>query len=311
MSLYKNYVGIDIGKFEFVISVYGKKVTKSYENTVEGIDKFIKEHKFLQADSLCVLEATGGYEMLLLLHLCDLKIPVHRANTRKVKHFICSYGNAAKTDNLDAKALALYGYERHPGLDLFTQMSEKALALYSLVQRRNDLKQMLVAEKNRLQAPNSKSLKASFEAVIELLNSQLDDINSKIDSIIKNDEILAQKEKALLSIPGIGKKVASEILAILPELGHINRRQAASLAGLAPRARDSGQFKGYRSVAPGRNQIKPMLFLAAMAARNSNSELKEFYESLIARGKKKMVALTALMRKIVVIANARLKEICI
>ena len=311
MSLYKNFVGIDIGKFEFVVSVHGKKVTKPYENTIEGIDKFIKEHKSLLHDSLCVLEAAGGYEMLLLLHLCDLKIPVHRANTRKVKHFICSYGNAAKTDNLDAKALALYGYERHSDLDLFTQMSEKALALYSLVQRRNDLKQILIAEKNRLQAPNAKSLKDSFEAVIGLLNNQLDDINGKIDNIIKNDEILAQKEKILLSIPGIGKKVASEILAILPELGHINRRQAASLAGLAPRARDSGQFKGYRSVAPGRNQIKPMLFLAAMAARNSHSELKEFYENLIARGKKKMVALTALMRKIVVIANARLKEVCI
>ena len=117
--------------------------------------------------------------------------------------------------------------------------------------------------------------------------------------------------KVLKTIPGIGEITAQELLALMPELGSLTRRQAASLAGVAPRANESGKFKGYRSTGRGRESVKPSLFLSAMAARNSKSELKTFYENLMKRGKKKMVAVTALMRKIIVIANARLKEIAI
>ena len=120
---------------------------------------------------------------------------------------------------------------------------------------------------------------------------------------------MKKKRDVLLTVPGIGKIIAHELLVLLPELGTLNRRQVASLVGVAPIARDSGQFKGYRKTGHGRMGIKPSLFLAAMAARRSKTNLKDFYESLIARGKKKMVALTALMRKIIVIANARLKSL--
>lgn len=311
MTLYKHFVGIDMGKSHFTVAVHDSKTTKEFENNAAGIAQFISFYKVLLSDALCILEATGGYELTLLLTLCHKDIAVHRADARKVKNFIRSFGNKAKTDALDAKAMALYGYERKEQLKLYTPSSNKALELYELVQRRNDLKQMLVAEKNRYQAPKANMIKASCEVMIKALTKLIEEMNQAIDKLILEDEILSQKRKILETIPGIGKIVSTELLAMMPELGQMNRRQAACLAGLAPRANESGKFKGYRQVAPGRNEIKPMLFLAAMAARNSNTRLKDFYNHLVANGKKKMVALVALMRKIIVIANAKLKIIAI
>lgn len=308
MELYSKFIGIDIGKFSFVVNCHGQKNTKEFDNTPVGISEFLSQYRARLKKALCVLEATGGYEMYLLLVLCNQKFSVHRAHTRKVKNFIRSYGNEAKTDHLDAKVLALYAAERSDQVELFKPQSEQSLVLYELVQRRRDLTQMLVAEKNRRQAPLAKFVKDSHNRMIAVLNEQLEEINQLIDQVIAKDKILNKRQEVLMTVPGIGKKVSAELLAMMPELGHMTRRQAASLAGVAPRANESGRFKGYRRIAPGRNQVKPMLFLSAMAARNSNSPLKDFYLQLTQRGKSKMVALVALMRKIIVIANARLKE---
>ena len=258
-----------------------------------------------------MLETTGGYETRLLLTLCDKGFAVHRANTQKVKNFIRSFGNRAKTDALDAQALAFYGYERGDRLTKFVPCSKKALDLYELVQRRQDLKQMLIAEKNRFQAPRAKLIKGSCAVMIKVITEQISSIDAEIDALIEDDSILKAKKKTLITIPGIGNIIANELLILMPELGKMNRREVASLAGLAPRANDSGKFVGYRRTGQGRNTIKPILFLAAMAARNSKSQLATFYFDLIARGKKKMVALVALMRKIIVIANAKLKTFAI
>lgn len=307
MALYTNFIGLDIGKFNFVVAVHGNKKTEEYENSPCGIKEFLKGYKDILPNSLCVLETTGGYEMRLLLTLCDKNFCVHRANTRKVKNFIRSFGNQAKTDALDAKALALYGYERNDRLLKFIPSSKKALDLYELAQRRKDLKQMLVAEKNRLQAPKIDIVKTSCSEMIKVLNEQVETIDEKIKALIEEDQILKAKKEVLKTIKGIGDIVANELLILMPELGKMSRREAASLAGLAPRANDSGKSIGYRHTNRGRSGIKPILFIAAMAARNSKSELKDFYFKLIEKGKKKMVALIALARKIIVIANARLK----
>jgi transposase len=309
MESYRNFIGIDIGKKSFFVNLHGKKPAKEYDNTPGGIRLFLKGYKTALKDAFCVLEATGGYEMRLLLTLCGREIAVHRANTRKVKHFVQSLSNGAKTDALDARALAQYGYERSQRLDLFSPNSQKALDLYELSQRRKDLRQILVAEKNRRKAPLLNLVKSSIEKVIDVVSRELELVDEQIKELITKDEVLLAKYQVLLTIPGVGPVVAAELLAMMPELGTMSRRQVAALAGLAPRANDSGQFRGYRHTAPGRNQVKPMLFMAAMAARNSNSRLKTFYNQLIARGKRKMVALVALMRKIVVIANAKLKEL--
>jgi len=309
MALYTNFIGLDIGKFNFVVAIKGNKKTEEYENNNLGITLFLKKYDSILPSSLCVLETTGGYETRLLLTLCDKNYSVHRADTRKVKNFIRSLGNEAKTDALDAKALASYGHERSNRLDRFIPSSKKALELYELQQRRKDLKQMLVAEKNRLQAPKIDLVKSSCSKMINIIAEQAEAIDKEINRIMQEDEGLKTKKEVLKTIKGVGDVVANELLILMPELGKMNRRQAASLAGLAPRSKDSGTSKGYRRTCNGRSGIKPVLFLAAMAARNSNSEFKAFYLRLIEKGKKKMVALIALARKIIVIANARLKPL--
>lgn len=308
MIPYKDFIGIDIGKYTFVVAIQGSKKIDDYENSPRGINEFIKTHKKHLSEGLCILETTGGYEMGVLLALCSNGFSVHRANTRKVKHFIKSYGNAAKTDKLDAKHLALYGFERGHSLALFTPQSPQACDLYEMIQRRSDLKQMLVAEKNRFKSPRTSCVKESIQSFINILTIQLKAITQEINALIEQDPNLSERKKILKTIPGIGDIIANELLILLPELGQLSRREIASLVGVAPRCNDSGTLQGYRRTTYGRAGVKPLLFLAAMAARNSNSSLKAFYEKLLLRGKLKMVALVALMRKIIVIANARLKS---
>jgi transposase len=309
MKSYNNFIGIDIGKHTFVAATHGEKITKEYDNDATGIAQFIEEKKAVLDSGLCVLETTGGYEMRLLLNLCEAKCSVHRAPGRKVKNFIRSYGNEAKTDAIDAKVLARYAQERFESLELFVPSSKSACELYELAQRRKDLTRMLVAEKNRLKGPCVEHIKKNIEDIIEILKKSLAAITERMDNIVAADAQLKKRHDILMTVPGIGKIIATELLTLLPELGRVNRREIASLVGVAPIARDSGQQKGYRSTRGGRAGIKSILFMAAMAARRSNTSLRTYYESLLARGKKKMVALVALIRKIVVIANARLKEV--
>ena len=310
MTVYTNFIGIDIGKFEFFANIYPDKQVNCYENTQEGIKKFLQKHKEpLSEQGLCVLESTGGYEMELLTALCDQAHTVHRADGYQVKHFIRSYRKQAKTDKLDAQALALYGYERHVTLACYQPSSDKQLMLCEFATRRRELTTLLVAEKNRLQAPKTRWTKDSCQTLIQTIESELRQIESEMEQIINQDERLKAKQKALKSIPGIGEKISKDLLAMLPELGRIDRRKIAALVGLAPRANDSGKRLGYRSTGYGRAGVKPLLFIAAMAAGNSHSSLKAFYEELVAKGKPKKVALIALARKILVIANARVKEV--
>lgn len=311
MTEYQSFLGIDIGKFNFVVAVYGQQNTQEYQNTENGIEQFIIDHKVILTNTLVIVETTGGYELNLLYALYQLKYAVHRADSCKVKRFIQSLGNTAKTDVLDAKALAYYGKERSNVLPLFAPQSEQEIDLFQLVQRRIDLSKALIAEKNRLQSPtiSTKVVRNSCKTMINAITKQIAIITEQAKDMIKANTILRKKHQILKTIPGIGDIIALELLVLLPELGKkTTRKKIASLAGVAPKARESGKFKGYRRTGYGRGGVKPILFLAAMAARNSNSHLKQYYERLIARGKRKMVALTALMRKIIVIANAKIRD---
>lgn len=308
--LYQNFIGIDIGKFNFVVNSHGTKDVKEYANTEEGIAEFIRDNSPILLDSFIVLETTGGYETLVLDTLCAEGCDVHRANTRQVKNYIRSLSpNRAKTDSLDAKALSMYGYERHTKLKLYVPVKNKQADLYSLVQRRIELKEIVAAEKNRYQAPSVDSLvKNSCELLIKHIETQIESISEKIKDIIKSASSMFGTFKILTTVPGIGEITAENLLGILPEIGSLTRRQIASLGGVAPRSNESGKSRGYRKTMPGREGVKQILFLAAMAARNSKSLFKEFYNKLIGKGKKKMVALVAIMRKILVIANARVRD---
>ena len=267
MKEYQNFIGIDIGKYSFFVAIYGEKTTSEYKNNASGIKQFIKNHKDILSDTLTVMETTGGYETKLLYAICQRGYAAHRADTRKVKSFIRSFGSRAKTDALDAKALAYYGKERANLLNLFTQPSNQSVELFQLVQRRSDLTKMLVAEKNRFQGPSSnKVIRGSCKSMITMLDKQIAKITEQIEIIIAEDKDLKAKQKVLKTIPGVGNIVSFELLILLPELGDkMDRRKIASLAGVAPRANDSGKYTGYRKTGHGRSGIKPILFLAAIA----------------------------------------------
>ena len=291
MSNYNSFFGIDIGKSEVVVGIHGSKITQSFSNSMLGFKAFFKEHRKTLQNALVVLETTGGYEQLFLNALLDKNVSVHRANTRQVKNFIRSWGQKGKSDALDALALALYGYERYESLPLFQKQEPQRLKLAALAQRRHDLNQMLVQEKNRLKSPQCDPwVFESCQLLIQTLTQQISSLTQEIETIISSNPVLSAQQKVLETIPGVGPVVASLLQAHLPELGHLNRRQIASLCGLAPYPFESGQKVGYRKTKGGRVQVRNILFMAAMAARRSNSPLKAFYQKLISNGKKKMVA---------------------
>jgi transposase len=305
---YQEFVGIDIGKNEFVAAVFGSKNTEIYSNDPMGYSKFFKDYFCVLKNSLVVLETTGGHENDLTLFLIEKNIIVHRADTRKVKSFIKSYGQKAKTDKIDALSLANYAHERQVTLKPFKVCDSQQDSLKLLEERRQDLKQMLVQEKNRVKSPLYKSLVSDILKVASFLENEILLISEKIESIIRSNKIFSEKKKILLEIPGIGETTANSVLALIPELGHLDRKTIASLCGLAPYPKQSGMKTWYSRTNGGRRNLRSALFMAAMGARRTKTPLREFYEKLVQNGKKKMVALTALMRKIIVIANARLRD---
>jgi transposase len=305
---YQAFIGIDIGKYEFVVAAFGSKKTDSYANDFAGYSKFFKEYFNVLKNSIVVLETTGGHENDILFFLIEKNIIVHRADTRKVKSFIRSYGQRAKTDKIDAISLANYAQERHKSLKPFQAHDSQQSKLKLLEERRNDLKQMLVQEKNRASSPLYKSLKDDILESIEFLENKISSITKKIDLIIRSNNIFFEKKKILLEIPGIGEITANSMLALIPELGYLDRKTVASLCGLAPYPKQSGTRVWRSHTTGGRRNLRPVLFMAAMGARRTRGHLAEFYEKLVNNGKKKMIALVAVMRRIIVIANARLRD---
>lgn len=304
--MYQNFIGIDISKNDFAVVHHLSKEVKVFSNNPEGFKLFIEYYSNILDTALCVLETTGGYEIGLLRHLRSKQIAVHRANTRKVKHFIRSYGTLGKSDAIDAKALAAYAAERHTILEIFNENPYKILQ--KMVSRRNDIKHMVVQEKNRLKAPDQKELEDSFIAVIKVLEDQLEKIKAEIENFCKQFPELNQAREVIEVIPGIGKIISAELISSMPELGKLNRKKIASLGGVAPHPYESGNKIGYRPTRGGRENVKSILFMAAMTAARSSSKLGDFYRGLVNRGKKRMVALVALMRKILTTANAKLRD---
>lgn len=304
-----HFVGIDISKnhFDMACADAPAKVER-FANDAAGIDRFLQTFAAHLPDALVVMESTGGYETALLTRLVAAGIRVHRADPLTAKHFIRSLGKRAKTDRLDAAALARYAQERHSHLPLFVLKSEAQQRLAALMTRRADLLAMRVAETNRLKHPGYRSLAASVEAVLAMLAHQIEEIETAMADLIAADAALTRKVAVMTAFKGVGFQTAATLAAALPELGTLSAKQAASLAGCAPHARDSGTRQGYRRTWGGRQNVKRCLFLAAMAARRHNPQLRTFYERLVANGKKPIVAITALMRKIVVILNAKIRD---
>jgi transposase len=306
---FNHFIGIDVGKYTVMIHDSGTHATEEIANTRKAILQYFSKPLDQLEATLVVCETTGGYEMVLLEVLQALHIAVHRANTFRVKSFIRSLGIQGKTDTIDARALMSYGQERHAKLTHWVAPSASAQQLKQLMHRRQDLVQMRTQEKNRLQAPQGDPLiQDSIRQVICLFDQQIVQIDQQMASLIRNEPALADKERIMTEIAGIGPHTARVLLAAMPELGQCTRRQAASLAGLAPHPRDSGTLSGRRIIRGGRSEVRTALFMAAMSARRHHPALRQFYMRLVQNGKKPIVAITAIMRKLVTIINARIRD---
>lgn len=305
---YLYYIGIDIGKETIDVAVHGQKTVTQYANNSSGFRAFKKRYTEELPDSFVVLEATGGYENALVSFLQAEQVAVHRASPLAAKHFLRSLRLRAKTDRLDALALARYGAERHSELALLLPPEPAQQRLAELVARRDDLVKMRVMEKQRLKHPRYKNLQPSLKQTIKFLTTQIENLEQQMRHAIAACKTLTRKMHVLMQITGIGFQTAANLLAKMPELGTLSRKQAASLAGLAPHPKDSGKSTGYRSTTGGRSSLKSNLYPAAMSAKTHCPSLKTFYQNLRDKGKLPMVALTAVMRKLIIIANAKIRD---
>jgi transposase len=297
------FLGCDVGKSS--IAVHDATTLRSWQiaNDPSSLAAFAAE---LDSACLVVCEATGGYEAALLAALSAKTIPAHRACARKVKAFIKSYGVLGKTDAIDAKWLARYGQERHAALPRWSAPDKNRLMLQDLVLSRQDLVVTRGAYHNRSQAPTC--ITKVHAKLVETIDEAIACLDAEIAALIEQVPALGEEVNVLRTIKGFGKTNAPAILALMPELGSLERKQAAALAGLAPHPRQSGAADAYRSTRGGRPAVKRALFMAALVAARHNKELSEFYKRLVKNGKKPIVAITAVMRKLIVIANAKIRD---
>lgn len=300
-------LGCDVAKETITFFNSQTRETFTVANTADALKAVLKPYAGC-LDVLAVCEATGGYEDLLLDILLDLAIPAHRADAAKVKAFIRSCGTRAKTDPIDARHIAEYGLARTQHLPRWQLQDPANTRVKLLVCRRADLVAMKVQEENRLNSPRNKPIAKEIAGHVAEIKRRITTIDRQIDAIVQDNQHMKERQAILQTVPGIGKVIAPVLLALMPELGHIDRKRAASLAGCAPHPRDSGTYRGRRFATGGRRQLRPLLFIAAMAASISNTHLAQTYKNLIAVGKSKLTALGALMRHIIVIANARLRD---
>jgi transposase len=296
------YIGIDISKDSLDIAVHETSQRLHFSNDRSGIAKLCRKLKQMKPD-LVVFEATGGYEMPLYLGLDEAGLPAAPVNPRQIRDFARSTGKLAKTDILDARAIAHFGAaikpEPRPVPD--TQELKTAQA------RRTQIIEMITAENNRLRGM-PKDVKQRIKAHIVWLQNELADTDRNIMQLIKNEPDWQEKDRLLQSVPGVGPTLSATIIGSLPEIGTLNRRQIAALVGVAPLNRDSGRYHGRRSIWGGRGRVRTVLYMATLVATRFNPVIRRFYDRLCAAGKSKKVALTACMRKLITILNSMLKH---
>ena len=301
----KVFIGIDIAKDTIDIHVLPSGESWTVGTTPPELLETVDRLAALKPTNI-VMEATGGYEARLAPSLATIGLPVAVVNPRQVRDFARALGILAKTDAIDAQVLALFAEKVQPECRPLPTDDEQVLK--ELLSRRRQLVDMRTAESNRRQHIVSQQVYESITTLIESINHQLDDIEREIDNRIKISPIWRAKDKLLQSVPGIGKTTASMLIVALPELGTLNRRQIASLVGLAPMNRDSGTFRGRCKITGGRASIRAGLYMPILSAVRCNPKIKPFYDRLISAGKLEKVALTACMRKQLTILNAIVRE---
>lgn len=297
------WIGIDVAKRHLDIAVEQGRTWRT-GNDEGAIDALVNELQML-APTLVVLEATGGYERAVTAALAEAGIPVAVVNPRQVREFGKALGVLAKTDALDARLLAAFAAKVQPEpRDLADAQAQE---LRDILARRRQVVGMLVAEKNRLKQASS-VVRERIKDHIAYLEDEIDDSNRDLDTLLQKSALWRERDDLLQSVPGIGPVVSVTLVAALPELGQLSRKQIAKQVGVAPLNRDSGQRRGHRMVWGGRAEVRHVLYMATLTAIRWNPVIRTHYQRLLDAGKPKKVALVACMRKLLLILNAMLKH---
>ena len=297
-------VGIDVSKVKLDVAILPSGEQFTVSNDRHGVGELVRRLSPL-APSRVVLEATGKLEQLAVSELAAAGLPVVVINPAQVRHYAKARGKWAKTDPIDARLMAEFARDLEPELRPLPDAETQALA--ALCQRRNQLLEMEQMEKSRLQrAPraNQKSIKA----MLRFLRRQIEQVEKQIEHSIRNSPLWQAKRELLESMPAIGKVNSSTLLARLPELGQFTRQKICALVGVAPYNDDSGQWHGRRHIAGGRAGVRQVLYMATLSAVRCNPALRDYYQRLLGRGVEPKAALIALLRKMLTILNAMVRD---
>lgn len=298
-------VGMDVSKDFLDVHVEPSGERFRVGNDHEGLEGLIARLKALDAD-VAVMEATGGYESLAAAALAQAGFAVAVVNPAQVRAFADALGQRAKTDAIDAAVIARFALAVKPQVRAL--QDAQAQAFGELVARRRQIVQMIVAEENRSRMAVGKQAQRSIKRLLAALRRELASLDTDMDDHIRASPLWQVKEKLLTSMPGVGPQTARTLIAEMPELGSLDRRQIASLAGLAPFTRQSGKWRGKSFIGGGRSRVRSALFMAALVAARYNPVLKAFRNRLVAAGKPKIVAIVATMRKLLTILNAIIRD---
>jgi len=298
------FVGIDVGKDVLFVAVRPFGENLEIPNREDGIADLVKRLRFLEP-VLVVMEATAGYETPVAVAIYRAGIPVVVSNPRLVRSFARATGRLAKTDKIDAGVIAHFAELIRPEPRRLADPDEERLG--QLVKRRKQLLRMIVMEKNRV-AKGPFEMRKDVQRHLDWLAKELERIDQTLNDFIQSSPLWSAKNELLQSVPGIGKVGAQAIMSDLPELGKLNRKQVAALVGVAPMNRDSGSYKGRRSIWGGRANIRTILYMVAVVASRCNPVIREFYKRLCDAGKPKKVALTACIRRLLAILNAMMRN---
>lgn len=300
----EQYVGVDVSKDRLDVAVAPSGETYSFTNDEEGVHNLVTALTPL-APRIVVLEATGGLEMAAAGMLSVSGLAVAIINPRQSRDFAKAMGRLAKTDAIDAQVLAEFALRVQP--EPRSLADEQTQRLSALITRRRQVIEMIVAEKNRLSRAHLE-VRKRVSAHVNWLEHELDEIDEELKSEIKSSPLWREKENLLRSVPGVGPVLSTTLLAQLPELGQLNRKEIAALAGVAPLNRDSGRWRGHRTCWGGRANVRCALYMGTLAATRYNPVIKDLYQRLVGNGKANKVALVACMRKLLTILNAMMRD---